>query len=193
MKVYKAICAVIDDLSKTGVSKDRKNQQQGYRFRSIDDFYYAVSPLLPKHGLCILPRVISRECVERTTKNGGSLFYTTVEVEYDMVSAEDGSKHTVLTIGEAMDSADKSTNKAMSAAYKYALIQAFCVPVEGNDDADAETPPETEKKGYTDTDIEKYLPGWKKAGISGQDCVKRICSKYTLTDKQAQRIMDELK
>jgi len=62
-----------------------------------------------------------------------------VQVEFDLVCAEDGSKHTIATIGEAMDSADKATNKAMSAAYKYACIQAFCIPTEGDNDADATT------------------------------------------------------
>ena len=47
--------------------------------------------------------------------------------------------HTIRTYGEAMDSADKATNKAMSAAYKYAAIQAFCIPTEGDNDADATT------------------------------------------------------
>ena len=42
-------------------------------------------------------------------------------------------------IGEAMDSGDKATNKAMSAAYKYAAFQTFAIPTEGTPDADAET------------------------------------------------------
>jgi hypothetical protein len=46
----------------------------------------------------------------------------------------------VQTYGEAMDSADKATNKAMSAAYKYAAFLAFCIPTEGDNDADATTP-----------------------------------------------------
>ena len=45
----------------------------------------------------------------------------------------------VTTYGEAMDSGDKATNKAMSAAYKYAAMQAFCIPTEGDNDADATT------------------------------------------------------
>ena len=44
------------------------------------------------------------------------------------------------TYGEAMDSADKSTNKAMSAAYKYMCLQVFCIPTEGDNDADGTTP-----------------------------------------------------
>ncbi len=141
MNVYQAINAVQTDLSHEGISKDRTcTQGQSYKFRGIDDVYNALSPLLAKHNLCILPRMISRVCDERTSKSGGALFYVTVEAEFDFVSAEDGSKHTCRTFGEAMDSSDKATNKAMSAAYKYAAFQAFAIPTEGENDADAATP-----------------------------------------------------
>lgn len=139
MSVYKAINAVQAELAKEGISKDRRNDQQGYKFRGIDDVYNALAPLLAKHGLCILPRVISREVVERVNKKETVLFYVTVGVEFDFVCAEDGSKHTITTYGEAMDSGDKATNKAMSAAYKYACMQAFSIPTEGDNDADAQT------------------------------------------------------
>ena len=139
MNVYQAISAVQKDLSTQGISKDRKNMQgSGYAFRGIDDVYNALSPALARHGLCILPRVLNRESIERQSKAGGALFYITVEVEFDLV-AEDGSKHTIKTFGEAMDSGDKATNKAMSAAYKYACMQSFCIPTEGDNDADAQT------------------------------------------------------
>ena len=139
MKIYKAINAVQAALAKTGIAKDKRNSTQGYNFRGIDDVYLALSPLLAEHGLCILPRVLSRTVTERVTPKGGVLFYTAVEVEFDFVCVEDGSKHTVKSFGEAMDSGDKSTNKAMSAAYKYAAFQAFAIPTEGDNDADAST------------------------------------------------------
>lgn len=139
MSIYKAINAVQSDLAQTGISKDRKNQQQGYAFRGIDDVYNALAPLLAKHGLCILPRVLSRTFMERETKAGGALFYVTVDCEFEFVASADGSKHVVRTFGEAMDSADKATNKAMSQAYKYACIQAFCIPTQGDNDTDANT------------------------------------------------------
>lgn len=141
MKVYQAINKVQKALVKEGITKNRTNSQgASYKFRGIDDIYNAVSPLMAEHGLCILPRVIARESIDRVAKSGGALFYVTVEVEFDFVSTEDGSKHTVKTFGEAMDSSDKATNKAMSAAYKYACIQAFAIPTEGDNDADAHTP-----------------------------------------------------
>lgn len=137
--VYTAICAVMADIGQTGISKSRKNQQQGYSFRGIDDVYNELNALLSKHRLVITPRILSREVVERATAKGGALFYVTVEAEFDCISAEDGSKHVIRTFGEAMDSADKATNKAMSAAYKYAAMQMFCIPTEGDNDADGQT------------------------------------------------------
>ena len=140
MKVYKAINAVQSELAILGITKNRRNSQgSGYNFRGIDGVYNTIAPLLSKHGLCILPRVLSRECIERISKSGGGLFYVTVDAEFDFVCAEDGSKHTVKTFGEAMDSGDKATNKAMSAAYKYACFQAFSIPTEADNDADAHT------------------------------------------------------
>lgn len=139
-QVYRAIAAVAAEIAQTGIAKDRKNTQQGYTFRGIDDVYNALAPILAKHGLCILPRVLSRAVTERQTKHGSALFYVTVGVAFDLVCAEDGSRHEIVTYGEAMDSADKATNKAMSAAYKYAAMQAFCIPTEGENDADAVTP-----------------------------------------------------
>jgi hypothetical protein len=139
MKVYEKIASVTAELSKIGISKDSKNQSQGYAFRGIDAVYGALSPLLSKHGLCILPRVTDRQVIERQNRQGTALFYVTLTVEFDFVAAEDGSKHTVITVGEAMDSGDKASNKAMSAAYKYAAFQAFCIPTEGDNDADSQT------------------------------------------------------
>lgn len=139
LNVYQMISAITLEMSKEGISKSRKNQMQGYQFRGIDDVYSALSEKLGRIGLCILPRVTARDVVERQTKNGGALFYTVLNVDYDFVSAQDGSKCVIQVVGEAMDSGDKSTNKALSAAYKYACLQAFCIPTEGSPDADSET------------------------------------------------------
>ena len=137
--VYQAIAAVMARLAKDGIGKDRRNEQQGYAFRGIDDVYNALAPILAEHQLCILPKVQSREVTERQTRSGSTLFYVNVLVDFHFVSANDGSTHVVSMPGEAMDSADKATNKAMSAAYKYACLQTFCIPTEGDNDADATT------------------------------------------------------
>lgn len=138
-KVYAAISAVARDMAEVGISKDRENQQQGFSFRGIDQVYNALAPMLAKHGLVILPRITERTVTERVTQKGGVLFYVVVKAEFDFVATEDGSMHTIVTYGEAMDSGDKATNKAMSIAYKYAAFQTFCIPTEQTAiDADAE-------------------------------------------------------
>ena len=163
--VYQCIAQVSGELAKSGISKDNKNLQQGYKFRGIDDIYNALAPMLSEVGLVILPRVISRECTERTTKNGGALFYTVVEVEFDFVSSQDNSKHTVKIYGEAMDSADKSTNKAMSAAYKYMCLETFCIPTEGDNDADATT----HEVAPTIHEVAKTTPRTKKDVVDEEE------------------------
>jgi len=139
MKVYKAINAIQSELVKTGIVKDRNNAQQGYKFRGIDDVFNALSPLLAKHGLVITPKYSNRRCEVRESKNGGVLFSVTIDGEFAFTCAEDCSAVTVCTVGEAMDSGDKATNKAMSAAYKYAAVQAFAIPTEADNDPDATT------------------------------------------------------
>ena len=143
--VYQAISAVQMSLTKGGIKKTQENKYDKYKFRGIDDVYNTLAPMLAEHGLCILPKIISRTCEERISRKGDPLFYVTVNAEFDFVAVSDGSKHTIKMFGEAMDRSDKATNKAMSAAYKYACFQTFCIPTEGDNDADL-TSHEVEQK-----------------------------------------------
>lgn len=141
--VYQKIAAVQSELAKVGISKSRKSQAPGqsYDFRGIDEVYNTLAPLMADYGLCILPRIVAHSLTERgKTRNGAAIFSAIVSAEFDFVSADDGSIHVVRTMGEAMDSSDKATNKAMSAAYKYAALMTFAIPTEGDNDADAHTP-----------------------------------------------------
>lgn len=199
MEVYKAIAQVAEKMSQVGISKANKNQQQGYKFRGIDDVYKALAPALVEAKLVILPRCIEREVVERQTAKGGAIFYTTLKVEFDFVSAEDGTKHIITTYGEAMDSADKSTNKAMSAAYKYACFQAFCIPTEGDNDADAQTHEvasnSTEKKlkHFTDDAVATKIDKWFADGLTVNQVQENAKKNgYEFTQKQIEVLTAKL-
>lgn len=137
--VYGAIADVMAAVAKEGLSKDRRNQQQGYQFRGIDDVYNLLCAILAENRLVILPDVEKMEREERQTQKGGVITYTILTVRFKLVSAVDGSFDYVRTVGEAMDSADKSANKAQSAAMKYAELQVFQIPTEGDNDADSTT------------------------------------------------------
>src|SRR3990167_7566259 len=138
--VYTAISEITAEMGKVGIAKISTTEGLKYKFRGIDAVYQALSPLLAAHKLCILPRVLSRQVEKGVSNKCGAMFHVALHVEFDLVSALDGSTHTVAVFGEAMDSSDKATNKAMSAAYKYMAIPTFCIPVEGEPDADAGSP-----------------------------------------------------
>ena len=112
-----------------GIAKRHRNERDDYRYRSIDDVVIRLSPLLAKHKLCVLPRVLERTSAERAGDGDLLLVSVTLRIAFDLVSSADGSSHTIEAFGEALDACDKATAKAMSSAYKYALLQAFCVPV----------------------------------------------------------------
>lgn len=125
------------------IAKNKFNQQQRFNYRGIDDVLDAFHKPLAEHGVTVLPEYRVLESTEAQSKSGGVLYRVRIAGRYTFV-AGDGSSVTAETIGEAMDSGDKATNKAMSVAMKYAMFQVFAVPVSGvMDDADADTPPET--------------------------------------------------
>lgn len=134
-KIYEAISNVMADMGAIG--KNKRNNQQGFMYRGIDDVMNALAPALVKNKVFIVPEVTQEERTERTTAKGGVLFYTRLHVTYHFYTV-DGSEVIAKVIGEAMDSGDKATNKAMSIAYKYAAFQVFNIPTEEMQDPDAE-------------------------------------------------------
>ena len=139
--IFPAMIRITRAIAEEGIGKTRKNTQQGYNFRGVDEVMNAFAPILAKEGVFTQPHFTNREVSERTTKSGSVLYSVSVAGVFDFV-AEDGSSVTVGPFfGEAMDSGDKATNKAMATAFKYAMFQTFCVPLEGvtGGDADAVT------------------------------------------------------
>jgi hypothetical protein len=134
--IYGAMSAIMAEIGAIG--KDSNNKSQGFKFRGIDAAYNAIHPLMCKHSVFTVPRVLDLMArKERETRNGGVLAFTLLRMEYDFISGIDGSKITVgPIIGEGMDGGDKGTNKAMAIAHKYALFQTFLIPTEGSADPD---------------------------------------------------------
>jgi hypothetical protein len=125
--IHQAIPAIMAEIEP--IAKARRNQAQGYSFRGIDDVYQALQLILAKHGVFTTSEILSERTEERQTSKGSSLIYRVLHIRWRFF-ASDGSSVPSETIGEGMDSGDKASNKAMSVAHKYALLQAFCVPTE---------------------------------------------------------------
>lgn len=135
MNIYGSIAKIMEEVP--AISKDKRNAQQGFMYRGIDDVMNAFQPLLAKHKVFIVPQVLEQKREERTTSKGSTLLYSICTIKYTFY-AEDGSYIEAITVGEGMDSGDKATNKAMAIAMKYALFQVFCIPTEDDPDGEAQ-------------------------------------------------------
>ena len=137
-KIYGLISKIMAEVGSIEKKRSNTTQGAGYKFRGIDDVYAALQPVLSSNGVFYAPEVLEQVREERQSKSGNTLLYTILKVRFSFF-ADDGSSFPVVTIGEAMDSGDKSANKAMSAALKYALLQLFCIPTEEPKDTENET------------------------------------------------------
>ena len=112
------------------IAKKDKNTAQGFNFRGIDSVVNAVSPALQKFGVVIVPSVeeYDYQTVE-IGRNRTAMGHVRVKVTYTFIGANgDAIKATV--VGEAMDSGDKATAKAMSVAFRTALLQSLSLPTD---------------------------------------------------------------
>lgn len=147
MNIYEAITSIMSE--GYAIAKNKRNTQQGFQYRGIDDVMNTFQPLLAKYRVFLVPEVLEQQRQERITKDGKTLLYSILRMKYTFC-AEDGSSVSAVVIGEGMDSGDKASNKAMAVAMKYAMFQVFCIPTEEMPDPDEDTPPESKPKSGND-------------------------------------------
>lgn len=167
--IYKTITEVMKRIN--AIAKGRKNQQQGFNFRGIDDVMNELHPVMAECGLFVVPTVLEENRTAGTTRSGGSMFYTRLKIEFTFY-AQDGSNIKSIVIGEAMDSGDKASNKALSIAFKYAMLQVFCIPTEEDKDPDATSHTFDEMKSGTKPEQKKAqntqsAQKTQRAGLAG--------------------------
>lgn len=134
--IYGSLAAVMGDVRAVG--KDGHNKAQDFRFRGIDGVLNAVGPALRSHGVIVVPLVeqVDISSVE-VGKNRTRMAHVVLRVRYRFI-ARDGSSVDSVVPAEAFDSGDKAVSKAMSVAFRTALIQALTLPTH-EPDPDAES------------------------------------------------------
>lgn len=138
LNIFQALPKIIGDIAP--ISKDRKNVQQGYSFRGIDDVYAALNLLLAKYGVSILPELVeTKHEAAGTAKSGATFWRHMIRIRYHLI-ASDGSKLSADSEGEGMDTGDKSVPKAFSTAFKAMAFQVFCIPTGEKVDTEEESP-----------------------------------------------------
>lgn len=176
--VYQAINSVAAELATSGIAKSHRNEEADYAYRGIDDVLKALAPLLAKHKLCILPRVLERDAIAR---GRAADQLVVLRVAFDLVSAIDGSRHVIECFAEATDDSDKGTAKAMSGAYKSAMLQAFCIPVP-QEDSDPFSP----RHDRDGSGVAEPPEGWESWSIEVID-IARSCESSEAIDRLIER------
>lgn len=138
--VHQRMVAVLADLPAIG--KDQVNVQQDFNYRGHDDILNALNPLMAKHGVFVVPWVLDRVTDQRRTRSGSVMYEVNLHVRYTFYGAN-GDSVSASAWGEGTDTGDKSTNKAMTMAFKNVLSQAFAIATEETIDTDKNAPEET--------------------------------------------------
>lgn len=180
-KIHEALAAIMADCP--AISKSQKNQQQGFMYRGVDIVMNVLQPLMIKHKVFVTPEVLDCTREERQTQRGGNLIYTTLKVRYTFY-CDDGSSVSAVVQGEGMDSADKSSNKAMSVAFKYACFQVFCIPTEEMIDPDSDAPPNSKKKSARAPQSDAPAPSQPPAELDKVLCPQ--CGKQVVSQMNKQ-------
>ena len=130
--VYEAVNYVMQQVSY--VQKER-GRDLPYTFASEAAFINTVRPHMVKVGLFVYPSSMRDIPAESfTSKKGSVINITKLAMTYCFHHAPSGTAFCVNVIGKGMDSGDKDSNKAMTAAFKYALRQTLMI--ETGDDPD---------------------------------------------------------
>jgi hypothetical protein len=134
LTAVQCITAVMQTIGAVGKSGRAAASQGGYEYRRFDDIVNAAQPAMAAVGLVLITdEVLSVDYVEvETGSRRTAMASVRVRVRYrwygpggDFVLAE--------SVGEAMDSGDKATSKAMTVCYRTCITQTFALPTASKD------------------------------------------------------------
>lgn len=163
--IYAKMAAVMRGVE--GVAKRDRNTHQNFAFRGIDAVMNAVGPVLREHGVVVVPNVI--EVIHEKVHTSQNKPATRCVIRADYIFyAEDGSSIVSTVAGEAMDSGDKATPKAMSVAFRTAMLQALCLPTD-EPDPDASSYEQAREPAMTKDQMSEMSAAFGAAGMSGPE------------------------
>lgn len=146
MEIYKRLTEINKKI--TAIGKNKRNVQQNFQYRGVDDVMNELHGLFAEHEVIILPELINAAREDRQSKSGGALITSLSDYKFTFVTVDGSSCHAIVR-GEGMDSGDKSSNKSIAVALKYALTQMFLIPTDEAKDPDADSPQPAPRKPET--------------------------------------------
>lgn len=188
-KIFSLIPKIMGEIGAIG--KNGQNTFDNYKFRSIDDVYNRVQPVLARNGVFFFPEVLESHESTVMSKNGAAQTRIKQKIRYTFL-ADDGSSFQTVVEGEAIDRGDKATNKAMTAALKYMLIQVFCIAIEGQDDADKDSP-EFEPEMNIQKELEAIRESLKIKNKTEDKLMDYLKTEYSKKSVTIGKTLEELK
>ena len=200
--IAEAIARIMGELPAIGKDHTASAQQGGYAYRGIEEVTTKAQALCSKYGVVFFPQAEITE-VRDLLVNSKPWTDTYLSVTYEVVHGPSDTRQVVKVPGIGRDNADKGSNKAMTQAFKYALIQTFMIS-DAKDDTDgvsteADAPPEP--VGMTRETGDRIVAAFDAIGITEKDVRQRYiaavvgredASARTISEHEARQVLTAL-
>lgn len=136
--IIQAIARVMEEMPAVGKDANYSGGGTSYKYRSIEGVTAAAQELMGRYCVVPVPEVVERTTMSLTV-NAKPWTEEQLKVNYRFYGP--GGVEDFITVGPlyalGRDNVDKGTNKAMTQAFKQALVQVFVIG-DGKDDGDGE-------------------------------------------------------
>mgnify|MGYP002520397243 CR=1 FL=1 len=202
MNIYEKLSAITNEISAVAKNLEVGYGQNKYKAVGEADVLAAVKPLEEKYKVYSYPatrELIDSGVIESTDKNGNVKrnLYMRIKTVYRFVDMEKPSDYIVIdSFADGVDTQDKAPGKAMTYAYKYALLKAYKI-ITGEDPDQKASEPLKGKEENIPMASEKQINYLKNLGAKDEANAavirSRVKSWGSLTMAEARALIEELK
>lgn len=130
-----AFARVMADVQSISKADRREDVGGKYNFRGVDRVINAVGPALRRHGVLVRPtKILSAEYRDTRTANNKPMRECVITVQWTVTGPRgDTLDPPMESIGEATDTQDKATAKAVSVAQRVLFLAALQIPTQDPD------------------------------------------------------------
>jgi hypothetical protein len=132
--VHIAWARVMADVQSIAKADHRNDTGGRYSFRGVDRVVNAVGPAVRRHGVLVLPtRILSIDYREARTAKGNTMQDCTVTVQWTVMGPAGDALPPLESAGQATDTQDKATSKAISVAQRVLFLTSLQIPTQDPD------------------------------------------------------------
>ncbi len=149
--IYQRLNAIMQEIGY--VQKDKKNSFMNFKYVSHDAVTSALRPFLVTHGVVVICDIVQHDVKEIATGKSDKpdrAYMTSVTAQVSFCNIDNPEDRIVVhSIGQGIDKNDLGPGKAVSYAYKYALLKTLALETGDdpeNDGNDKPKPPQPQSQ-----------------------------------------------